>query len=347
MGFRNFMKQARDAIIRPRRKEYDLESIPLTLVYESHTFVRMPLLYENKRKQKLVGSLYYLKEKPPNPGDSCVIYLHGNSSSQLEGRFLVPNFCPRGVSVFCFDFAGCGKSGGDFISLGYYESMDTSFIINSLRQQFGFSKFALWGRSMGAATAIITCNKYAVVKIADSSYTSIDSMVNSVAETTEIPSIFRPFACWFIKNSVDSAADFDFSNVSPLEAIKKDSKPIVIGHSKEDKIVPFQQGLDLYKACSNMVKLFMPLPGGHNSQRPLEWIKLCVCFCIQHLGIETNDDIPIYECRQLQMSDAHFSTSSDIFSNDQGKRKRGRPDDSEDGDDGVRTRRRSFSDSDD
>ena len=162
------MKQARDAIIRPRRKKYPLSMLKTNFVYESLNVVRLETNYINSRKQKLVGSLYFLEGNQPKPNDPCVIYLHGNASSQLEGRFLIPNLCPHGISVFCFDFAGCGNSDGEYISLGYYESIDTNFIINSLKNQYGFDKFILWGRSLGAATAIIKSNKYVIAKICDS-----------------------------------------------------------------------------------------------------------------------------------------------------------------------------------
>lgn len=54
----------------------------------------------------------------------CVIYLHGNSSSRLEALEAVPYLLPSNVTLFCFDFAGCGLSEGEYISLGWYERED-------------------------------------------------------------------------------------------------------------------------------------------------------------------------------------------------------------------------------
>jgi hypothetical protein len=54
----------------------------------------------------------------------CVIYLHGNASSRLEGRALVDLLVPYDIAYCILDFAGCGLSGGDFISLGYFEKED-------------------------------------------------------------------------------------------------------------------------------------------------------------------------------------------------------------------------------
>jgi hypothetical protein len=36
-----------------------------------------------------------------------ILYLHGNSSSRVEGKMHVSNL-PEGVGLACFDFNGCG-----------------------------------------------------------------------------------------------------------------------------------------------------------------------------------------------------------------------------------------------
>ena len=33
------------------------------------------------------------------------------------------------MSLFCFDFSGCGLSEGEYVSLGYYEKEDISTIV--------------------------------------------------------------------------------------------------------------------------------------------------------------------------------------------------------------------------
>jgi len=45
-------------------------------------------------------------------------------------------------------------SEGKYISLGYYESMDVRTVIHFLRMTDTVSSISLWGRSMGAASAI-------------------------------------------------------------------------------------------------------------------------------------------------------------------------------------------------
>ena len=43
----------------------------------------------------------------PHP---CVIYLHGNSSSRVEGTSLIELLLPNDIALVLMDFAGCGHS---------------------------------------------------------------------------------------------------------------------------------------------------------------------------------------------------------------------------------------------
>jgi len=58
-----------------------------------------------------------------------VIYLHGNSSGRPEALPIVDLMIPLGLSVVTFDFAGCGMSEGEYISLGWYERDDLELVI--------------------------------------------------------------------------------------------------------------------------------------------------------------------------------------------------------------------------
>lgn len=57
------------------------------------------------------------------------------------------------MSVFAFDFSGSGKSDGEYISLGVFEKFDVETVVSYLASCDHVSSIALWGHSMGAATA--------------------------------------------------------------------------------------------------------------------------------------------------------------------------------------------------
>ena len=61
----------------------------------------------------------------------------------------------KGITLCTFDFAGCGNSDGEYISLGWHERDDVAIVIDYLRKERHVSCMGLWGRSMGAATALL------------------------------------------------------------------------------------------------------------------------------------------------------------------------------------------------
>ncbi len=60
----------------------------------------------------------------------------------------------------CLDCAGSGMSEGEHVSLGYYEKEDLRVMVERLKVQYGLGTFVLWGRSMGAVTALLYAAKY-------------------------------------------------------------------------------------------------------------------------------------------------------------------------------------------
>ena len=62
---------------------------------------------------------------------------------------------PEDITVFTLDFSGSGKSEGEYISLGWYERDDVQAIVDYLRNSETVATIGLWGRSMGAVTALM------------------------------------------------------------------------------------------------------------------------------------------------------------------------------------------------
>ncbi|KAH0790468.1 Clan SC, family S9, unassigned serine peptidase [Histomonas meleagridis] len=178
MASTNLIQIAINAVIRPPRQHYNLEDIPLVFESGDKRFLRIPISFVNSRNQEIVGSLYHSIESDPMNSSKCVIYLHGNVSSQLEGQFLIPNICVKDIYLFCFDFAGCGNSEGEYVSLGYFEKQDIEFLMGRLNQTFDIQSFVLWGRSMGASSALLVKSPFLSGVISDSSFLFITRTIS-------------------------------------------------------------------------------------------------------------------------------------------------------------------------
>jgi len=118
------------------------------------------------------------KKVPPAPREPppCVVYVHGNACSRLGSLSLLRPFALGGVALCAIDCAGSGNSGGEFVSLGHYERDDVAAVVDDLRKRRLVGRVALWGRSMGAATALLyasTRDPHVAAVVADSPYSSL------------------------------------------------------------------------------------------------------------------------------------------------------------------------------
>lgn len=274
--------------------------------------MRQPLSFVNKRGQTLICSLYHSVDVKPLDGGPCVIYMHGNASSQLEGKYLVPSICPHGIFMFLFDFAGCGCSDGEYISLGFFERQDVELLMNILHDQFNLGPFILWGRSMGAAACILANSPLIVGKISDSSFTTLPDECAAIAHSTKLPEMFVPSVIKFLKKKIGQSANFDIDDVSPINAARNQTYPIVLGHAEDDEFIPFSHCLALSEAYPGKDKFVIPFKGGHNGRRPIDWLKLCLEFILNNFHMDASN-IHISPSNNLWNSDSHFASFQDMF----------------------------------
>lgn len=75
-----------------------------------------------------------------------VLYLHGNGGNKLELLNIVKHACEANINFCAFDFSGCGKSEGEFITYGEPEVQDIASVIRFLRDHFGVTNVSIWGR---------------------------------------------------------------------------------------------------------------------------------------------------------------------------------------------------------
>jgi len=118
-GYENLV----NLIIRPPRAKYEMKDLgPNSFNFCGRAFQRIDFEMKNERGSILqcshwqpIGESRIINELP------CLIYLHGNSSSRIEALSILRCALSSGATVVAFDCAGCGKSEGEYISLGYYE----------------------------------------------------------------------------------------------------------------------------------------------------------------------------------------------------------------------------------
>ena len=305
--------RAVQVIIRPPRAEYDLNKVGNVYFMSTQPPIpRIPISFKNRRGLNLVGSFYISGSFYEEAKHYCVIYLHGNVGSQQEGRFLVRLLAPRGISVFCFDFSGSGLSGGEHVTLGYYEHLDVIDAIDFLNKQFKVDNVVLWGRSMGAACAVMAARKSPLIRgiIVDSAYRSLSKLFMAISKQTPLPSVIRPVAVWWIKKEVMNKAGFDCNKVSPAHCGKKTTTvPLMLGHATDDDFVPYDHGVRIYKKYGCEDKEMMTLKGGHNGVRDPGWIMKCLRFILRVFGLP----FEYFEVEFTQENVEHASSFAELM----------------------------------
>jgi len=203
-----------------------------------------------------------------------IIYMHGNSSARLEVIPQLSYLLSLGLAVFAFDFAGSGKSDGEFVSLGYYEREDLSCIVAHLRATNVVSTIALWGRSMGAATSLMFGDRDPSIAcmILDSPFADLTQLCEEMVEKAReqgvvVPGIVVSLAIRMIQSSVKKQAGFNIKHISPIAHADKCFIPALFVAGEHDDFIKKHHSEDLHAKYAGDKNLII-VEGDHNSPRP-------------------------------------------------------------------------------
>lgn len=201
---------------------------------------------EMRRQSRFGYNLFarlYLNEKPT---DKFVLLLHGHNNSSIGQLKYLSLFRNLGYNVFIPDHRRSGESGGRGITFGYYERHDVIDWIDVLQKEYPEASFGMFGESMGAATAMMVA--------------AMDSRIQFLIEYCGFAS-FKELALPYIKS--ERLYDFlsfglkanayvffgvKLKEIDAGSAIGKLKIPVLIMHSKTDKLVAVSNAYALIKS---------------------------------------------------------------------------------------------------
>jgi fermentation-respiration switch protein FrsA (DUF1100 family) len=301
-------------VIRPPRCHYETSQLG-PIDFEIATGVqgqRRDLRLRTKRGLDLVCS-HFVPRRNTVKGKNkwnrmpVVIYMHGNSSSRLEAGSLVAKLLEKNISLFCFDWAGCGQSEGEYISLGWYERDDLASVVEHLRQSMYYGPIGLWGRSMGAVSALMHVERDAslAAMCVDSPFMSLRLLIEEVAKSDRL---LVPVPTWLvnaiynvIRNRVQALADFDINDIVPLDHGARSLVPAMFMHGRGDTFIAPRHSEELYSNYGGH-KEIMFFDGDHNSERSDSVLDRSVDFlCRSFRKYELEQSVAQH------LADAHFS----------------------------------------
>ena len=276
-------------IIRPPRDEYVLYELdfPFNLVENpDFIYIREDYTVLSKRGYLMECSFFRADITKRIPYiRPVVIYLHGNSSSRIEGTKMALFLLNKGIDLFVFDFPGCGKSEGEYISLGYYEKEDVSSIVDFVEKFPGVGKIGIWGRSMGAATALMYSyqDKRIKAQCIDSPFANFkDLAIKLCKQHIYIPEFVINTILYFLKKTIRKKNNLEIENLKPIEFSKLSKTPAFFIHAMKDDLIPYEQTIKIYEEYSG-IKSINITEGDHNTPRQKQLINKIITFFIKYL----------------------------------------------------------------
>ncbi len=213
-----------------------------------------PIRFINSDRIKLYA--WFLKPKKNMP---VFLHFHGQAESILSHQGIA-SFCAReGFGIFMLSYRGHYKCWGKASEQGVYN--DAQAAIYELKKLgVDADKIILWGHSLGSAVAIETAlhNKVAGV-ILQSPIKEIKSAAIDVYNFY-CKRIHLDLIGFFAKTHIQ-LIDFiqKFDNINKIKDLQC---PILIMHSKMDKIAPYKNSVALAEQNKN-AELFLSEYGSH------------------------------------------------------------------------------------
>ncbi|CAK0881696.1 unnamed protein product [Prorocentrum cordatum] len=262
-------------VIRPPRAEYGLQHLgPRSFETRRRRCIREDVRVENDRGLMLECSWWQPSDDSSSSGQQrpCVVYMHGNSSCRVEAMEHLPMLMEMGATLFAFDFAGCGLSEGDLITLGWNEKDDVRCVVDFLRGTGRVSTVALWGRSMGAATALLYghFDPSIAAMILDSPFADLHQLAREIAMRMPVrrkPRVLVSAALRVLRGSIRKRSGLDMFRLKPIEHADSTFIPALFVAGTGDSFITPSHAKDIHGRYAGDKNLVL-VEGDHNSKRP-------------------------------------------------------------------------------
>ena len=178
----------------------------------------------------------------PSKNGALILVAHGYGARRSEDFYSL--FAEHDYGVLAWDFRGHGASGGDMVTLGYYETLDVEAALEYALAQPGVEHIGGWGGSMGAVTMIRATAQYPEIEalVADSPFATLE---DEMALRVPYP-LLNPLVRFFAERETGLRLDL----VRPVDEIGRISpRPVFLIQGMGDTMVPLDSTQRLYDAA--------------------------------------------------------------------------------------------------
>lgn len=192
----------------------------------------------------------------------AVLFFHGNAGNISHRLDYLTMFHRLGYATLIVDYRGYGQSTGAPSEEGTYRDATAAWRWLTEKRSIGPGEIVIAGESLGGAVATWLGSRHTPrALLLFSTFTSITNLAAEVYPFLPVRLISR----------------FSYDNLGRIAQI---TAPIFIAHSRDDDIVPYAQGEELF-AAAREPKQFLEMRGGHNDGFIFvreEWIRTLQAF---------------------------------------------------------------------
>jgi fermentation-respiration switch protein FrsA (DUF1100 family) len=189
---------------------------------------------------------WYIPASDDNESQPVLLFFHGNAGNISHRRVSLEIFHRLGLNQLIIDYRGYGKSTGRPSEDGLY--LDASAAWQYLLQNRGYNaeQIIIFGRSLGGAVATQLASQVQPSGvILESCFSSARDMAQHTFPLLSHLLYLR----------------YDFNSLDRVSLIKA---PLLILHSQQDEIIPYESAEKLFRAA-RQPKTLIPLRGDHNN----------------------------------------------------------------------------------
>jgi len=182
---------------------------------------------------------------PAEKSELTILFCQGNGGNVMHRLDSINIFHNLGLNCFIFDYRGYGSSQGKPSEEGTYLDAAAAYKWLTGRKKVSPDNIVIFGRSLGGSIATqLAANVRSRALVIESAFTSYIDMGKR----------FFPYmpVRWF--------ARFSYRTIHYVKYVRC---PVMVIHSRDDKVVPFEFGLKLYEAAHEP-KEFVEIVGSHN-----------------------------------------------------------------------------------
>ena len=187
---------------------------------------------------------WFLKPKEQTT-NITLLHLHGNAGSLFSQYQLISPLVKKGLQVFMFDYSGYGFSEGKATHKNVLEDANSALDYLKSREEAAGTKVVVYGQSLGGHLSAV---------LATQRQKDIDGLVTEGAFSSpkDIGALTAPVI----------GRLFTKERYAAKKSIKDYHKPLLVIHSREDKIIPFSMGQRIFSAA-NTPKEFYEIKKSH------------------------------------------------------------------------------------